>query len=239
MGKTETKEARPENPQPATQKAPTREREDEATGRDGLKELANTLAMAIKEGFSQAAQDNMGHQPRRPAKRGRRTFEAGTVSTGLPDLLRPAVIVRAKGGNYAKALSIMKDAIRERGQEIGKVTLRRTRVGNMLVELANNDANPTRAAALARMTDERLRSCGASAYCPSPSADILLSDLDPSVGIPEIQEGLVSKATSSEGQVRVGRIAPQRHGLSTTRVSCPLELARLLVNEGYLTIGWP
>lgn len=133
-------------PQPPTHK-PDHQTHD-------LQTLASTLAQAIRDGLNQASRDSYSRHPRRLAKRGPRPLTSNKVSPALPDLLPPAVVIRAKNGEYAKAMAIIKDEIQYRGLDAGMVTLRKTRTGNMLIELTHSDTRCVSATTLASIADE-------------------------------------------------------------------------------------
>lgn len=73
---------------------------------------------------------------------------------------------------------------------------------------------------------------------PTTCADVRLTGLDDSVTTSKLSAAIAHAANCSSEVVRVGEIQTGPAGVGMVKISCPLEVAKLLADAGKVLVGW-
>lgn len=116
------------------------------------------------------------------------------------------------------------------------VRVRNTATGARIIEVPGADS-ADKADALA----EKLKGLiGDVAVITRPvkTADLLISGLDESVTVEDIQRAVAAKGGCSMEQVKVGNIRTRPNGSGSSLIRCPVTVAQALITAERLLVGW-
>lgn len=173
-------------------------------------------------------------------RKGKKKAKAPTKERPATRLTRAprtaAIILTAPEGQYAEVMRLARE-ISLADLDIQDLTARRAMTGAMKIETPGKDGQ-AKASRLAEKMADVLAPKGVKVVCPAKCADLRIRGLDDSATPAAVSLAIAQAGECSEGAIKVGEIRRSPLGTGTMWVQCPLNVARKLVQEGNIRVGW-
>lgn len=159
----------------------------------------------------------------------------GAAKKSAPMKLDAIVLKPAKGKSYADTLSTVRREVQPEAYGVDIASIRRTRAGEVLLELRKSSADSRAAfsAALKAATGE-----ASSVRQLVPRASLEIRDLDSCSSKEEVEEAVRRALAGYEGYLQVGLTRPNTREQVTAIVTIDESGAKTLMQTARVKIGW-